>query len=250
MRVLAIYRTYDGENAKARLPYYSKLLAFQSFLLSWRQLPSRRLIIAINGPSMPAELLRLYERYADDVRHIAEPGNKHTYRIALDWVDEAERGDLIYLAEDDYLYQTSAFPQLVTAAERFPDVDYFTLYDHLDRYTRADDAHLGRREFIRIAGDRHWRVAESTCSTYAARASTLKRDRRVLQALCYTGRIRDRLGWRITQGIGWWWWKLPKRHLVSPMPSLATHMESEMVAPNVDWRAVADGVIADAATLG
>jgi hypothetical protein len=250
MRVFAIYRTYDGENAKPRLPYYSKLLAFQSFLLSWRQLPSRRLIVAINGPTMPSDLLRLYERYADEVRYIAEKGNKQTYRIALDWVGEAERDDLVYLAEDDYLYQTSAFPQLVTAAERFADVDYFTLYDHLDRYTRTDDARVGRPEFIRLAGDRHWRVVESTCSTYAARASTLKTDRAVLQLLCRTGRIRDRLGWRMTQGIGWWWWKMPKRWLISPIPSLATHMDPGREAPNVDWQAVAERVAADAGSLG
>jgi hypothetical protein len=247
---MVIYRTYDGENPRPRLPYYSKLVAFQSFLLSFRRIPSRRLIIAINSPTMPAELETLAERHADDVRFITTPGKKQSYATALDWVDEADPRDLVYLAEDDYLYLPSAFEQLVEAAERFPDVEYFTLYDHLDRYTRSDNARFGRSEFVRIAGDRHWHVVESTCSTYAGRASALARDRFLMQLLCRTGRIRDRLGWYLTQGIGPFFWKWPKRRLVSPIPSLATHMEHTAMAPHIDWEAVAARVAADAGALG
>jgi hypothetical protein len=249
MHITAIYRTFDGDNVKARPPYYSKLLAFQSFLLSWRKLGARRLIVAVNSPGLPAVLAPLVEAFADEVRYIERPGNAMSYKTALSWCKDIDDESIIYHAEDDYLYQPDAFQELSAAVERLPEVDYFTLYDHRDRYIRSDDMRLGRPEFVSIAGNRHWRVVESTCMTYAARARALKRDSRLHQLLSPRNLPHDRTLWRLTQGIGMFWWKLPKRTLVSPMPSLATHLESEYLAPVVDWAQVADEVAAQAPLL-
>jgi hypothetical protein len=241
MHVTAIYRTYDGDNGKSRPVYFDKLTALQSFLLSWQKLPEsgRRLIVCTNTPRMPPATERLFERYADEVRHIPERGNTATYRRSLRWVEEMPTDGLAYFAEDDYLYVPEAMTEIVAAAEAMPDVEYFTPYDHLDRYTRVDEASFGRRGFVRVAGGRHWRVVESTCSTFATRVSTFRRDVFTHVAMCYTGRIRDRLAWWLVQGVGPFFWKLPKRRLVGPMPSLATHLDVRFIAPFVDWSALA-----------
>src|SRR5579872_1471535 len=149
MHITAIYRTYDGDNRRWRPPYFDKLLALQSFLLAWCRIPQteRRLIVCLNTPRMPPDIERLFDRYAADVRYIAARGNTKTYRQSIKWVDEMQDG-LAYFAEDDYLYVPECFTEMVAAAEAFPDVDYLTPYDHLDRYTRRDEAHFGRREFI------------------------------------------------------------------------------------------------------
>lgn len=249
MHITAIYRTFDGDNNKPRPPYYSKLRAFQSFLLSWTRITDGTLIVAVNSPQVPPSIAALVDRYADEVRFVTEQGNAQCYQAALTWsLDLADNG-LVYHAEDDYLYHPDAFPALVTAAERIPAADYFTLYDHNDRYQRTDDMHLGRREFVALAGNRHWRVVESTCMTYAARVRALRRDAFLHRTLCADGMPRDRLLWRLTQGVGIFCWKLPKRTLISPLPSLATHLEPEFLAPVVDWGALADQVAHDATRL-
>jgi hypothetical protein len=251
MHVTAVYRTYDGDNGRDRPSYFDKLAAFQSFLLSWRHLPpaNRRLIIALNSPRMPAPFQRLFDRYADEVRVLAEPGKKTTYRTILRWVDEMPDDGLAYFAEDDYLYLPEAMSEIAVAAASVPHAHYFTPYDHPDRYVRTDDMHFGRRDFVAIAGHRHWRTVESTCSTYAVRVSTMRRDGILHRALCYTGRIRDRMAFRLVQGIGPYFWKFPKRHLLGPVPSLGTHLEQSHLAPLIDWAAVAERTAQDARTL-
>lgn len=251
MHVTAIYRTYDGDNGKARPPYFDKLTALHSFLLAWRQLPAshRRLIVAINTPRMPPAFERLFDHWADEVRYIAGKGNTRTYRTSLRWLDEMPDDGLAYMAEDDYLYMPEALTEIVVAAETLRDAEYFTPYDHLDRYTRLDDVHFGRREAILVAGRRHWRTVESTCSTYAARVSTMRTDGRMHRAMCYTGRVRDRPIWRLLQGIGPFFWKLPKRRLLGPIPSLATHLDNRYIAPMVDWATLAARTVDDAGQL-
>jgi hypothetical protein len=242
MQITTIYRTFDGDNKKPRPPYYSKLLSFQSFLLSWRKLSHpRRLIMSLNTPRMPAEFTRLMDKYADEVRYVEKRGNASTFRAAIDWVQDMPKDGLVYMSEDDYLYMPEALPELMLAAEAFPDVEYFTLYDHLDRYTRTDDLRFGRREFIRVSGARHWKVVESTCSTFAARVSALQGlDGFLKRSFCVTGRTWDRTAWRLVQGIGpLFFWKWPKRRLVEPLPSLATHLDPPYLAPLVDWAALA-----------
>jgi hypothetical protein len=241
MRITAFYRTFDGDNNKPRPPYYSKRLAFQSFLLSWRRLPEtdRRLIIVVSSPRVPPSLESLIEAHADEVRHVIAGGNSQSYRAAFAMSEEVDRDSLVYHAEDDYLYHADAFPELVATADRFPHVDYFTLYDHRDRYTRSDDAHWGHRSVIALGGTRHWRGCESTCMTYAARARTLVHDAYLHQLCSVRPLPHDRFLWRAAQGIGPFWWKFPKRRLMSPMPSLATHLDPDYLAPVVDWTAIA-----------
>jgi hypothetical protein len=250
--ITAIYRTFDGDNKKPRPPYYSKLLAFQSFLLSWRKLEQpHRLIMSLNTPHMPPDFERLMDRYADEVRYVEAKGNASTYRAAIEWVQDMPDDSIVYMAEDDYLYLPEAFPELMDAVSAFPDVEYFTLYDHLDRYTRADDLRFGRREFIRVTNARHWKVVESTCSTYAARASVLKGvDGFAKRFFCVTGRTWDRTAWRLVQGLGpIFFWKWPKRRLVEPLPSLATHLDPPYLAPVIDWAASAAHTADQAHTL-
>jgi hypothetical protein len=249
--VTTIYRTYDGDRGLGRPPYFNKLLALQRFLLSWRRLPEsqRRLIVALNTPTMPAEFMRLFDRYADDVRYIAARGNTKTYRTSLRWIEEMPDDGLAYLAEDDYLYLPEALPELVVAADTLSDCEYFTPYDHFDRYTRRDDSRFGRRESIRVAGQRHWRTVDSTCSTYLSRVSTMRTDARIHIAVCYTGRVRDRPVWRLMQGIGPFFWKLPKRRLLGPIPSLATHLDGRYIAPLIDWAARAEQTTEEARAL-
>jgi hypothetical protein len=207
--------------------------------------------MSLNTPKMPPDFTRLMDKYADEVRYVEEKGNAPTFRAAIDWVRDMPKDSLVYLSEDDYLYMPEALPELMLAVDAFPDVEYFTLYDHLDRYTRTDDLRFGRREFIRVSGARHWKVVESTCSTFAARVAALQGvDGFLKRSLCVNGRTYDRTAWRLVQGVGpLFFWKVPKRRLVEPLPSLATHLDPPYLAPLVDWAALAAKTAAEAHTL-
>ena len=57
------------------------------------------------------------------------------------------------------------------------------------------------------------------------------------------GLASDDMIWRSTQGVPPFRLKVPKRLLVSPIPSLATHVESDHLAPGREWGAVANEVL-------
>lgn len=247
MDMHAVYRIYPGENYKNRPPYYSKLLMFQSFLLAWRRVGGT-LTLLVDAEAMPDPYLPLFERYATDVRYLGGLGNSGSYVEALQRIKEVPDEDLVYLAEDDYLYTGDTFVEWMAAARDIPQADYFTFYDHPDRYTRTDDA-WRPRERVFVGGRRHWRTVESTCMTYGARAGRLKRDAGLHRALCYGNAPRDRMIWRAAQGVGRYFWKVPKRLLIGPMPSLITHAETQTLAPLIDWEEVAQRVADEARTL-
>jgi hypothetical protein len=240
MGLTAIFRTHPGESLRERPAYHSKLLTLQSFLLAWRRLDRRRLVVVVDGKSMPAEYTELYERYADEIRYLGGgSGNNGTYKATFPLLGGIGDDELVFQAEDDYLYMEDALTELVAAAAEIPQADYFCPYDHPDRYTRKDDARSGR-ERIFFAGNRHWRSIESNCLSFGARAGVLKKDLYIHRLFSLPRSPRDRKIWRMTQGIGPFFWKSPKRTLISPMPSLSTHMDAAFMAPGVDWEAQAD----------
>ena len=91
-----------------------------------------------------------------------------------------------------------------------------------------------------VAGGQHWRTVESTCLSFGARVARLRSDRWTVRLTTQRrGRPADRVMWRLIQGRKLFAWKFPKRMLFGPVPSLATHLDTESLAPVVNWDAVA-----------
>jgi len=238
-----LYRSTGGENQKGRPPFYSKTLCLGSFLRAFGRIRDRGSITFVNDGPMPEERTAVMEQWGTVVS-LPGLGNSPSYREAIRMATELPDGELVYFAEDDYLYTEWALVKLLAAFDELPTVDYITLYDHLDRYRRKDDIRAGLSRMF-LAGGHHWRTVDSTCMTYGARTERLKRDLWI-QQLCTVPRTpRDRTLWRMVQGAGLFFWKLPKRRLIGPVPSLATHMDLYGMAPNVDWKKVAEAVAAD-----
>lgn len=235
------YRSTGGDNRKDRPPYYSKMLCLLSFLQAFERVRGRAEITFVNDGPMPDDRLALMRRHGTIVS-FPGLGNSPSYRetlvLALKLPDDA----LVYFAEDDYLYTGPAFEKLLAAFDELPRVEYVTLYDHMDRYTRHDDAHRGYSRVF-VAGGMHWRTVDSTCMTFGARVRSLRSDAWIHRMGTVPKTPRDRTIWRCTQGEKGFFWKFPKRTLIGAIPSLATHMDPEGLAPNVDWKAVADNVL-------
>jgi hypothetical protein len=234
-----IYRSSGGANLKNRPAFFDKRTALASFLRALERAVAPVEAIFLNDGPVPDERVRAMTG-AGEVRSLPRLGNSGSYREALaaatsaGWPDD----DLVYLSEDDYLYLPDAFVALAEAAQEIPRADYFTLYDHIDRYRRTDDADGGRARLL-LAGDHHWRTVESTCMSYGARVGALRRDAWIHRRYTKAEIPDDRTIWRFTQGLGRYRWKLPRRMLVGAVPALATHLETEYLAPAVDWEAEA-----------
>jgi len=230
------YRSTGGDNKKGRPPYYSKETCLRSFLRAQARVASCSRVTFVNDGPIPGDRLRIMWEHGT-ILPLSGIGNtpchRETLRHAL-----ASESELVYFAEDDYLYVASAFEQMIAAFDALPGVDYVTLYDHTDRYRRRDDARRGRSRIF-LTEATHWRTVESTCMTFGARRPVLASDRWIHALPTRKPFPADRRIWRMTQGIGPYFWLLPKRTLVGPMPGLATHMDPDQLSPFVDWESEA-----------
>lgn len=159
--------------------------------------------------------------------------------IHSDWPDS----DFIYFSEDDYFYLPNAFSKMADAVDNIASADYFSLYDHPDRYRRKDDADGGKANIF-VTNDHHWRTCESTCQTYGVRLGVLRRDFWIMKfAMLPKNTPRGREMFRAIQGLGKYFWKRPKHTLITPIPSLATHATIKAKAPVIDWDEMLNNIL-------
>lgn len=207
-----LHRSYGGDNDKPRPPYYSKLLALGSLIRAAHALRTPAELVFINDGPMPAERLRVMERFGE-VRPVRRGGSdSRSYREML--TDEAARDgagdDLVWLAEDDYLYQEDGLAQLVRGAETHPRADYFMIYGGKS----VDVARSSGRRLVMLpeGGADHpdaeatevdgvmWYRIGSTTSTFGLRRRALREDLRLLRFGALTGGAWDSSSCRMVQG--------------------------------------------------
>jgi hypothetical protein len=254
VRLLVVYRCTPRENAKPRPAWYSKELCLASFLRAVEACEPRPEVVFWTDGEMPEPMLGRM-RDAGEVAVAASPGGAGSYLSAIDLaLGRVGDGDLVYLAEDDYLYTENAFSALLAAARELPQASYFGLYAAI----------LWNRTMSFQVGDTLWTTAESTTLSFAARIGALRADRRlhglalrvglaVDTELCLAYQGETPYTWRqlvgdgrLRRGIGRAWvnaiaWRrgFRPRMLVAPYPPLATHAEIPWLAAGTDWERVA-----------
>ncbi|MBN2396652.1 MAG: hypothetical protein JXC36_09380 [Candidatus Atribacteria bacterium] len=254
--IVFFYRSTHGDLSKrkenSRPPFFSKLSCLRSFIRAVDKLSCDYKIFFCNDTPIPNDRLELMGKYGE-VINMSHLGNGGSQRFIFK-LAKNQRSELIYFAEDDYLYIDTAFVSAVNTMFILNNIDYFTLYDHPDRYKnlRSDPRTKSR---IYLTNESHWRVTSSTCMSYGCRTKTFKKD--FLKHYIFTigvdrndslaKRIFNRLitmfqyyswdqsMWHCIQGIKPYYFVFPKRRLISPIPSLASHMEKSTLAPFIEW---------------
>ena len=179
MTLHVIYRTTGGENAKPRPEAYSKTGALRSFLSSLDLVSVvGDVVFVVDGPMTRGELDRLHS--LGEVIRLPGVGNASSYRHVLRIVHERtwSDDDLVYLAEDDYLYVPEAMSRLMAAAGRIERAAFFTAYDHPDYYAHPSAVRFARhhrRDRWQVDGI-DWRSVRSTTMTFGARIGPLRRS--------------------------------------------------------------------------
>jgi hypothetical protein len=189
-------------------------------------------------------------------------GNQETFSKQVELLCQQEDSDIVYLAEDDYLYLPGEFSSMIDFLRQNSDVDFVSPYDHLDCYTLR--LHQ-EPKWLKVCAGRHWRTAASTCLTFLTRREILRNTRtafrnyrrrsfdcsvwlsltkhRIFNPLFFIEQVfREPLFCKIIVKSWLYCWRQilfgKSRRLWISLPAIATHLDVRTLAPNVDWRAL------------
>jgi hypothetical protein len=206
-----IYRSYGGENQKGRPEYYSKLLALMSFIRSFGQIKRGDAeVIFLNDGPIPPERLQVMQK-SGEVLARSNLGSRGSWQNTL--ALPAQRGwpgdDLVWFAEDDYLYLPHALGDLIAAAEAYPEAAYFGLYAMVgsrlpNGNTSRDRVPNEKRRLnaeTRLVHGHPWRSAISTTSTFGGRVKPLVEDRPMMELASRSGGSWDHTIALMYQGL-------------------------------------------------
>lgn len=217
----------------------------------------------------PDGYANLFQKYFDEGQlvliRLPGVGNQATFGRQMDILLEQEDSDLVYFAEDDYLYLPNQFPRMVKFLMAHEDVDFISPYDHPDCYTLEIHRHP---KWVRVYSGHHWRTAASTCLTFLTRKQTLRRKERIFRSYCRRNHdcslwlsltkhslfhpfqflrftYREPLFAKIVAKawlFGGSQILLGKRmKLWVPIPGIATHLDKQALSPTVDWVTLVKG---------
>jgi hypothetical protein len=206
-----IYRSYGGENVKGRPDYYDKTLALMSFIRSFQQLKAGAAeIIFLNDGPLPPDRLRLMEQW-DEVLPRSNMGLRGSWESTLEIPVSRSwpHNDLVWLAEDDYLYLPRALNDLIAAAAAHPEASYFGLYamvgSRLPNGGSSDDRVPSEDRWPQVdttmVHGHPWRGAISTTATFGARVGALVADRSMMRWAIRAGGAWDHTLCLMYQGL-------------------------------------------------
>jgi hypothetical protein len=196
-----ISRSYGGENKKERPDYYSKRLSLLSLIKAFQQLtPGTAELIFMNDGPIPQDRLELMKSSGEVVMrsNLGSLGSV-TATLDLPMARGWHKDDLVWFAEDDYLYLPRAFTDLVAAAKAFPQASYLGLYALIGMRqpngALFDDPLRMPRGWsdseVTFINGHPWRRALSTTSTYGVRVKALVEDYAIMKVAMRSGGAWD-----------------------------------------------------------
>jgi len=146
------------------------------------------------------------------VTHLGQNGT------SLKQYELAREQDLdIYFAESDYVYQEGSGLKLLDGLK---ETGLVSPYDHLDHYKTSYVPKL------KLINNYHWRSAENNTMTWAVSNKLFKDHYDIFYKYGYL----DKEVWDDLRAKG--------HELFVPIPSLATHMVTNALAPQVQWEEI------------
>ena len=260
------YRIYPKVSGRTIFDFESKLPLVRLGLESFREALGRtKAKIWVLLDNCPLE----YEQLVGDILGLSPQlillggeGNEKTFARQIDLLTTQDASDLVYFAEDDYLYLPGSLEESVDFMKEHADVDFLTLYDHPD-YQKMYIHRIHSR--VRSAHGRDWRTVASTCLSFMARRQTLRETSEVFTSFArrnsdlglWLAITKNRIfnpwsclrclgdGLFVSASFGLAWrhsWRQivfgRRRTLWAPLPTLATHMSKNSLSVGVDWEAV------------
>lgn len=145
-----------------------------------------------------------------------DTGNFDTFRIQLKLA--SEQTEPVLLLEDDYFWLEPDSENILEQSIR--ELGFVSPYDHPNHY--FEQGYNNPRQ-IKVAGGRHWQSVLSTTLTFGATPELIRSNWDKLNG---HGTIDDEM-WKSITNVDKLW---------SPIPSLATHMETDYLSPTFKWQ--------------
>lgn len=224
------YRVCPYNNGKSPIFADDKLglvrFCLESFVEAFRATSLRITFILDSCDASYRTWIERHVPFQKEVLHFVGLGNEGSFFKQIELAAQLEPEESVYLAEDDYYYVAGAGEKLVAAISQF---DFVTPYDHLQYYSRppaSEPCH------ITLCAGHHWRTHGSTCLTFGTKAGMVFKNRDIM----YQHGVSDFLMWR--QVLRKRRWRRKEYRLYGPIPSLATHLVSGLLAPGINWEDV------------
>ena len=221
-----IYRYAAAAGVKPRPAYFSKDLALTSFVRALTTLRARGetalVTFLVDGPISDSTLNQMSA--VGSVVRGTWGSNRRSYseQIRLATTVTAE---LVWFAEDDYLYAEDALTALVAAVRAAPDADWFALsgptpLERLELRKAQSRVRLPRSRVaapLPVHTDGHrFRRIDSTTSTFGGRPRAIARVSWLLHACPWSGAAWDRTTCLAIQGATPYPWRYVLSDLLPP----------------------------------
>jgi hypothetical protein len=224
-----LYRISDGGYNKIKPTYVTKRGCFLHFIKIFRGYDIY--VIADNVSESTYDFLK--EHIDPSKIFKTSLSNAGSFMYALDFaINNFNNNEKVYFAEDDYIYTKEA-PKIIE--EGLDIADYSCGYDHPDKYINHNEG--GPNPFVSNGGEltrvilsknRHWKVTNSCCMTFATTVKQCKEAYPIFEKYCNTNHPYD---FHIFQDL----YKHKGRRLVSCIPAVSTHGEIQWLSKFVDW---------------
>jgi hypothetical protein len=257
------YRIYPGVSGRPVFGFKEKYpmlkLNLETFKEALGDLKVKMWVLLDTCPPSYTELLKgIFPDTEMVLMPLVKAGNGATFRQQGEILSTQTDADLVFFAEDDYIYLPRAVERTVQFMRRHPEADFATPYDHADFHTKY--IHRIRSEEAAEDGCR-WRTVVSTCLTFMGRREAVAgampvinkynanpdlaiwmslTKNRVCNPWSWFRSLGDGKFFAASHALAWYYgWRqilFGKRYqLWAPDPGLSTHMESTGLAPGVDW---------------
>ena len=223
-----VYRISDGGNSKLKPAYMTKRECFLRFNKIFSGYDIR--VVADNVSDETYAFLANIIHPSNIVR--TSLGNAKSFVFCAEYaLANFNDNDRVYFAEDDYMYTKNA-PQVIE--EGLDISDYCSGYDHPDKYINYSEggpnpfiSHGGEQTRVLLTKTSHWKLTNSCCMTFATTIRIIKEDIDVYRKYCVTHSLDFQM---FTELISH-----RNRKLVSSIPGVSTHGETQWLGKFVDW---------------
>lgn len=221
-----IYRISSSTNTKNRPDYFSKEKCFMNFIKVFST--DNVFVVADN---CTAEMLTFLLKYINKSNLIqTNLGNSRSFIYSMNFaLSNFYEYDSVYFVEDDYLHLPNSKYIL---KEGLCLTDYITGYDHPDKYIdNGSNPYIsqgGEVTRVLLSKSRHWKLTNSTTMSFLTRIKTLREDKDIIEHFCRGDIPEDfNMFCFLIQNKG--------RKLISALPGITTHMETDHLAPLIEW---------------
>lgn len=242
-------------------------VCLKSFKLSTSNLKIKYFFLLDGCPSTYVDLInQIFHNDDFEIIELNSIGNLATFKLQIDLLSEQNYSDVVYFAEDDYLYQPGEFHKMVSLINQKEMVHFASCYLHKDTFTHP--IHNHKKETFEFE-KHHWLTESSTCLTFITKKETLIATKDIFYT--YTKGNNDCAMWLVlTKTFIYnplkylyfyfthresfnilkvavkysfkYFFNFKKYNLVVANPAIGTHLEKDLTSPGIDWENLAEKI--------